>query len=178
MLACSQKFPALTWIPFARSKKRSLCSLVCKWTYRGQSDENGKKGWDQSYFEQIGLEDLCNTINDKEKYEKIGSEVINPGEIIGELNEKSAKELGLQIFNDGQDKVKVACGLIDAHAGALGLFATQDIVKIYFFWFKELKNFIIHIFSPSVGLSRSAWISSLFPTVILSMKSIIYQRKW
>ena len=27
----------------------------------------------------------------------------------------------------GQEKVKVACGLIDAHAGVLGLLATQDI---------------------------------------------------
>ena len=30
----------------------------------------------------------------------------------------------------GQEKVKVACGLIDAHAGVLGLLATQDIQNI------------------------------------------------
>ena len=54
---------------------------------------------------------------------------MNPGEIIGDLDEKAAKEMGLQQWNQtkGQEKVKVACGLIDAHAGVLGLLATQDI---------------------------------------------------
>ena len=48
-------------------KVRSLCTLVCKWTYRGLADEYGPQGWDKSYFEQIGLEDLV--------FEKIGIHV-------------------------------------------------------------------------------------------------------
>ena len=57
---------------------------------------------------------------------------MNPGEIIGDLDEKAAKEMGLQQWNQtkGQEKVKVACGLIDAHAGVLGLLATKDIQNI------------------------------------------------
>jgi FGGY-family pentulose kinase len=41
------------------SKMRSLCTVVCKWTYRGQDDEHGKAGWDESFFKQIGLADLA-----------------------------------------------------------------------------------------------------------------------
>ena len=59
-----------------RSKKRSLCSLVCKWTYRGQSDEKGAIGWDESYFQQIGLGDLCNEGQGQGKFEKIGTQVL------------------------------------------------------------------------------------------------------
>ncbi|XP_066049012.1 FGGY carbohydrate kinase domain-containing protein isoform X2 [Chamaea fasciata] len=40
---------------------RSLCTVVCKWTY--MSD----RGWDDSFWKMIGLEDLV-----KDKYEKIG----------------------------------------------------------------------------------------------------------
>ena len=89
------------------SKHRSLCSLVCKWTFRGQSDEKGLKGWDDTYFRQIGLEELA-----FEKYERIGTTVLNPGEFIGNLDETAAEELGLP-----KTGIKVACGLIDAHAG-------------------------------------------------------------
>ncbi|XP_043346882.1 FGGY carbohydrate kinase domain-containing protein isoform X4 [Dermochelys coriacea] len=40
---------------------RSLCPLVCKWTY------SPDKGWDDSFWKVIGLEDLV-----ADKYEKIG----------------------------------------------------------------------------------------------------------
>ena len=96
-------------------KTRSLCSLVCKWTYRGQSDEKGQRGWDRSYFSQIGLDENANF------YEKIGQVVANPGEKISSLGNQAAMELGLS------SDVIVACGLIDAHSGVLGLLATRHI---------------------------------------------------
>ncbi|XP_041886758.1 FGGY carbohydrate kinase domain-containing protein isoform X2 [Corvus kubaryi] len=40
---------------------RSLCTVVCKWTYASD------RGWDDSFWKMIGLEDLV-----KDKYEKIG----------------------------------------------------------------------------------------------------------
>ncbi|XP_035882075.1 FGGY carbohydrate kinase domain-containing protein isoform X5 [Phyllostomus discolor] len=40
---------------------RSLCSLVCKWTY------SAEKGWDDSFWKMIGLEDLV-----ADNYSKIG----------------------------------------------------------------------------------------------------------
>uniref|UniRef100_A0A8D0LAX7 Carbohydrate kinase FGGY C-terminal domain-containing protein n=1 Tax=Sphenodon punctatus TaxID=8508 RepID=A0A8D0LAX7_SPHPU len=41
---------------------RSLCSLMCKWTY------SSDKGWDDSFWNMIGLEDLV-----VDKYAKIGN---------------------------------------------------------------------------------------------------------
>src|SRR5690606_20379033 len=35
---------------------RSLCTVVCKWTYLGHEGENGS--WDKSFFEQVDLLDL------------------------------------------------------------------------------------------------------------------------
>ncbi|NXK50965.1 FGGY protein, partial [Chauna torquata] len=84
---------------------RSLCTLVCKWTYT--SDE----GWDDSFWKIIGLEDLV-----KDKYEKIGNHVLSPGESVGKgLTPEAAKDLGLP------EGIAVAASLIDAHAGGLGV---------------------------------------------------------
>ncbi|XP_051867783.1 FGGY carbohydrate kinase domain-containing protein isoform X1 [Pristis pectinata] len=46
---------------------RSLCTLVCKWTYSAQT------GWDDSFWKQIGLEDL--TVNNHSKIGVIGADV-------------------------------------------------------------------------------------------------------
>lgn len=37
---------------------RSLCSLVCKWSY--QADSLGTREWNQDFYKTIGLEDLLN----------------------------------------------------------------------------------------------------------------------
>ncbi|XP_042674989.1 FGGY carbohydrate kinase domain-containing protein isoform X2 [Centrocercus urophasianus] len=84
---------------------RSLCTLVCKWTYSSDG------GWDDSFWKMIGLEDLV-----KDKYEKIGNHVLSPGEPVGKgLTPEAAKELGLP------EGIAVAASLIDAHAGGLGV---------------------------------------------------------
>ncbi|XP_042729243.1 FGGY carbohydrate kinase domain-containing protein isoform X2 [Lagopus leucura] len=84
---------------------RSLCTLVCKWTYASDG------GWDDSFWKMIGLEDLV-----KDKYEKIGNHVLSPGESVGKgLTPEAAKELGLP------EGIAVAASLIDAHAGGLGV---------------------------------------------------------
>lgn len=86
---------------------RSLCSVVCKWNYDGIENS-----WPESFFEQIGLEDLKNF-----NYKKIGSEIYPPGTRIGNgLTELAAKELGLPV------NLPVGASIIDAHAGALALF--------------------------------------------------------
>ncbi|XP_021260963.1 FGGY carbohydrate kinase domain-containing protein isoform X7 [Numida meleagris] len=84
---------------------RSLCTLVCKWTYTSDG------GWDDSFWKMIGLEDLV-----KDKYERIGNHVLSPGESVGKgLTPEAAKELGLP------EGIAVAASLIDAHAGGLGV---------------------------------------------------------
>ena len=85
---------------------RSLCTVVCKWTYLGQEGEHGK--WDQDYFRAIGLEDLADG-------RKIGSRVRPMGTSLGGLTQVAADELGLTT------KCMVGVGIIDAHAGGLGL---------------------------------------------------------
>jgi FGGY-family pentulose kinase len=89
---------------------RSLCSLVCKWTYLGHKGLDGA-GWDADYFRKIGLGDLAD-----EKFRRIGQKVRPMGERIGNgLTAQAAKELGLSAGTP------VSVSIIDAHAGGLGL---------------------------------------------------------
>ncbi len=82
---------------------RSLCTTVCKWTYDGE-----KRAWDKTFFEKLGLELLLNE-------DKIGTRVLPMGTHLGNLTEKAAKDLGLTT------RTKVAVGIIDAHAGGIGV---------------------------------------------------------
>jgi len=80
---------------------RSLCTLVCKWTYLGHENR-----WDESYFAQNDLTDAL---------PRIGSDVRPMGENLGVLLPGAARELGLT------QSCKVGVGIIDAHAGGLGV---------------------------------------------------------
>nr|XP_015211262.1 PREDICTED: FGGY carbohydrate kinase domain-containing protein isoform X1 [Lepisosteus oculatus]XP_015211263.1 PREDICTED: FGGY carbohydrate kinase domain-containing protein isoform X1 [Lepisosteus oculatus] len=94
------------------SLARSLCTLICKWTY---SSENG---WDHSFWSAIGLEDLL-----VDNYFKIGRDTSCPGSPLGQgLTDQAAQEMGLEAGT------AVAASLIDAHAGGLG---TKDETDLY-----------------------------------------------
>lgn len=98
----------LTW-KATNSTSRSLCSLVCKWTYL--VDSNGIGGWSENFFTQIGLDDLK-----ENNWSKIGSEVKMPGSAVGSgLSLEAAADTGLH------PGTPVGTSLIDAHAGTLGL---------------------------------------------------------
>uniref|UniRef100_A0A8D0W9K1 FGGY carbohydrate kinase domain-containing protein n=1 Tax=Sus scrofa TaxID=9823 RepID=A0A8D0W9K1_PIG len=74
---------------------RSLCSLVCKWTY------SAEKGWDDSFWKVIGLEDLI-----ANNYNKIG--------VIG------ADVRGHGLACEGQpvtSRLAVICGTSSCHMG-------------------------------------------------------------
>jgi FGGY-family pentulose kinase len=91
---------------------RSLCSLVCKWTYLGHK-KNGKDnaGWSDAYWRTIGLGDLV-----EEDYRRIGTKVRPMGEPVGNgLSAAAAEELGLR------PGIAVGASIIDAHAGGLGV---------------------------------------------------------
>lgn len=93
---------------------RSLCSVVCKWTYLGHRGVDGI-GWDASYFEAIGLEDLAN-----EKFRRIGTRIRHMGESLGNgLSKKAAADLGLRIGT------AVGVSAIDAHAGGIGMLGSR-----------------------------------------------------
>ncbi len=84
---------------------RSLCTTVCKWTYRGDEQR-----WDDEFLRQIGLEDL--TANG---HAAIGSVVRPMGERMGVLTPEAASELGLV------PGIAVGVAIIDAHAGGIGM---------------------------------------------------------
>jgi FGGY-family pentulose kinase len=91
---------------------RSLCSLVCKWTYLGHKAQgSGTKGWSDDYWSGIGLGDIV-----KEGYRRVGTHVRALGEPVGQgLSEKATPELGLR------PGIPVSASIIDAHAGGLGV---------------------------------------------------------
>ncbi|XP_061389589.1 FGGY carbohydrate kinase domain-containing protein [Musca vetustissima] len=90
---------------------RSLCSVVCKWNYDAENMQ-----WNREFFHQIGLDDLLE--NDAEI---IGSIVKEPGTPVGKgLSEQAATELNLL------PGTVVGTSLIDAHAGALGMFGCRS----------------------------------------------------
>ncbi|XP_037825515.1 FGGY carbohydrate kinase domain-containing protein [Lucilia sericata] len=90
---------------------RSLCSVVCKWNY-----DAVKMEWNADFFREIGLEELLNN-----QAEIIGSEIKEPGTPVGKgLSEEAAKEMNLL------PGTIVGTSLIDAHAGALGMFGCRS----------------------------------------------------
>ncbi|MVA96050.1 ribulokinase [Nitratireductor sp. CAU 1489] len=94
----------LTWRA-SGSLARSTCTTTCKWTYLGH-----ERRWDDSYFQAIGLGELCD-----EGFSRIGTEIVDPGTALGAgLTAAAAADLGLA------HGTPVAAGLIDAHAGGIG----------------------------------------------------------
>ncbi len=99
----------LTWRATG-SQTRSLCSLVCKWTYLGHKGLEGE-GWDAGYFNKIGLGDLV-----KEKFKRIGTHIRPMGEPIeGGVSAQAARELGVP------EGTPVGVSIIDAHSGGIGM---------------------------------------------------------
>jgi FGGY-family pentulose kinase len=84
---------------------RSLCTVVCKWTYLGHEGEHGR--WDPTFFEQIGLADLFAPNRAGERVRPMGTRA-------GALTARAAEALGLTTAT------AVGVGMIDAHAGGVG----------------------------------------------------------
>ncbi len=84
---------------------RSLCTTACKWTYLGHA-----QGWDESYFQAWGWASWRRAASPPS-----GDRCGPWGERAGGLTEAAAAELGLA------PGTAVAIGIIDAHAGGLGL---------------------------------------------------------
>jgi FGGY-family pentulose kinase len=84
---------------------RSLCTNVCKWTYSGHEGR-----WDTDFLDAFGLNDA-----------RITDNPIRPlGERVGPLTGEAAAHLGLT------EGCQVAVGIIDAHAGGLGLLGLAE----------------------------------------------------
>lgn len=84
---------------------RSLCTVVCKWTYLGH--EGGQGRWDESFFAALDLSDLFSPSRVGERVQPLGTRA-------GGLTAAAARDLGLR------ENTTVAVGIIDAHAGGIG----------------------------------------------------------
>ncbi len=87
--------------------QRSVCTTACKWTYLAHESK-----WDADFFETIDLPELL-------EEQKIGDTINPPGQLIGTLSDQAAADLGLTT------QTKVATGIIDAHAGAIGVLGLE-----------------------------------------------------
>ncbi len=94
------------------SEVRSLCTTVCKWTYLGHESR-----WARDFFEAAGLADLF--LGGPGGGPRIGSDVRPMGERIGGLAADAARDLGLA------PGTPVGVGIIDAHAGGLGVLGSR-----------------------------------------------------
>jgi FGGY-family pentulose kinase len=82
----------------------SSCTVTCKWTYLAHETQ----GWQHDLFERIDLGDLPRRAGLPDRPAPIGS-------VAGPLTAAAASELGLA------QHCTVGVGLIDAHAGGVGL---------------------------------------------------------
>jgi FGGY-family pentulose kinase len=93
----------LTW-KACGSTARSQCTVTCKWTYLGHENP----AWQQEFFEAVGIPDMLARGGLPAAASPIGQD-------LGPLTEAAAAALGLTTA------CRVGAGLIDAHAGALGV---------------------------------------------------------
>jgi FGGY-family pentulose kinase len=84
----------------------SACTVTCKWTYLNHEDP----GWQTDFLEAIGLGDVLGRLN-------LPGRALQLGTRVGLLTGQAATDLGLR------PGTAVGVGLIDAHAGGLGLLA-------------------------------------------------------
>lgn len=86
------------------ARARSACTLTCKWTYLAHEEP----GWQRDFFAAMGVPDLVERGGLPEAASPIGAD-------LGSLLPEAAEALGLTTA------CRVGVGLIDAHAGALGV---------------------------------------------------------
>ncbi|MCS7190097.1 MAG: FGGY-family carbohydrate kinase [Fimbriimonadales bacterium] len=82
---------------------RSECTMGCKWTYLP-----AEKRWDMPLLRDLGIESIL-------ERGRAGEAILPLGSTAGHLTPQAASELGLST------NTKVAIGIVDAHAGTIGL---------------------------------------------------------
>ena len=97
------------------SLARSQSTLTCKWTYLAHTEA----GWQPDFLASVGLDDLLDKAGLPAHASPVGSD-------LGPLTAVAATDLGLTTA------CRVGAGLIDAHAGALGVLGafTRDVDTI------------------------------------------------
>lgn len=99
----------LTWRA-SGSTARSLCTTTCKWTFLAHEAE----GWRHDFLGTVGLSDLFDKGGLLARPTPVGTD-------LGPLTAQAATDLGLS------QKCRVAAGMVDAFAGALGVFGWRAL---------------------------------------------------
>ena len=92
---------------------RSQCTLACKWGYLAHQTP----GWRQDFLDRIGLADLVLRTGQPATATPVATD-------LGPLTPEAAAHFGLG------PATRVAAGLIDAHAGALGVLGHLEVPEI------------------------------------------------
>ncbi len=90
------------------SNDRSECTVTCKWAYLAHETP----GWQQDFFAAMGLDDLV-------ARGALPPRAVPVGRDLGPLSPEAAAHLGLTAA------CRVGAGMIDAHAGALGVLGAR-----------------------------------------------------
>jgi FGGY-family pentulose kinase len=98
----------LTWRA-SGSTARSLCTTTCKWTFLAHE----RDGWQGDFFDMVGLSDLL--------AKGLAGRPAPVGADLGPLTAEAAAELGLS------RQCRVSAGMVDAFAGALGVFGARAL---------------------------------------------------
>lgn len=93
----------LTWKASGKLD-RSQSTLTAKWTFTAHADTH----WHRDFFEAVGINDIVSRA-------RLPETASLPGAAIGKLTPEAASALGLTT------DCAVATGMVDAHAGALGI---------------------------------------------------------
>ncbi|MFM8681879.1 MAG: FGGY family pentulose kinase, partial [Alphaproteobacteria bacterium] len=91
----------------------SACTMTCKWTYLNHE----RPGWQDDFLACIGLGDL----RARARFPDVAAPIAAP---VGTLDARAAEELGLPRH------CIVSPGIIDAHAGGIGLLAGQPRAEL------------------------------------------------
>lgn len=102
----------LTWRATG-SVSASACTVTCKWTYLNHESP----GWQNDFLARIGLDGL-------QRHLRIPAEASQVGSEAGRLSADTARAWGLQ------PGIAVAVGVIDAHAGAVGVLAATPAADL------------------------------------------------
>lgn len=113
-------FDLADWVAFrccGDPHVRSSCTVACKWGWGSDADESGNGAWTASFWERLGMSKLC-----ENNFRKIGTNIVKPGQPIGNLCREAAEELGLTT------ECLVASPMIDAHAGSLWSLGAKSLL--------------------------------------------------
>ncbi|KAL5508501.1 hypothetical protein ACEPAH_6120 [Sanghuangporus vaninii] len=106
---------------------RSACSITCKCSYVPDKGEEHPAGWQDSFFEKIGLGEFTKNnyvqlgpVKESSRPNRKKTDTLTAGLPVGKgLSEKAAKELGLL------KGTPVGSAVIDAYAGWIGTIAAR-----------------------------------------------------